>query len=173
MPPWGYAKGSPEILTSPIIGPSIYNFWMPSFNFWVFAILNFTQNKQLFFFGSRPCWAHFGRFGAITPVNNVRESWNFDHRDSSLLYKCHLNNFENLKFLQRQDVPKIWAFRPTLTPIYPLKMAKIKNSHWLTRSIKIISFLFSVKIIISLCTVWAFFGYKRVQGQRSRCHSSG
>ena len=172
MPPWGYAKRSPEILTSPIIGPSIYTFWMPSFSFWVFAILNFTQKKQLFFFGSRPFWARFGRFGAITPVHNVRESWNFDHRDSSLLYKCHLKSFENLKFLQRQDVPKIWAFRPTLTPIYPLKMAKIKNSHWLTRLIKIISFLFSVKIIISLSTVWAIFGYKQAQGQRSRCHSS-
>ena len=123
----------------------------------MFAVLNFTQKKQLFFFVQDPVGPHFGRFGAITPVNNVRLSWNFDHKESSLLYKCHLKNFENLKFLQRQDIRKIWAFGPTLTPIYPQKMAKIRYSHWLSRSIKIISFQFSMKIIISLCTVWDFF----------------
>ena len=30
-----------------------------------------------------------------------------------------LKHFENVKFLQRQDAPKIWVFGPTLTPIYP------------------------------------------------------
>ena len=115
------------------------------------------SEETIVFLCWRPCWAHFGRFGAITPVNNVRLSWNFDHKESSLLYKCHLKSFENLKFLQRQDIPKIWAFGPTLTPIYPQKMAKIRYSHWLSRSIKIISFQFSMKIIISLCTVWVFF----------------
>ena len=47
--PLGCAKGSSEILTQPIIGPFICTFWMPSFSFWVFVILNFTQKKQLFF----------------------------------------------------------------------------------------------------------------------------
>ena len=41
------------------------------------------------------------------------------------MYKCHLKHFKYLKFLQRQDVPKI----PTSTPIYPLKMVKIRNSY--------------------------------------------
>ena len=33
FPQWGCAKGSSEILTQPIIGPSICTFWMPSFSF--------------------------------------------------------------------------------------------------------------------------------------------
>ena len=47
---------------------------MPSFNFWVFAILDFTQKKQLHFFSSGPNWADFGGFGAKPPVKNVRLS---------------------------------------------------------------------------------------------------
>ena len=34
-------------------------------------------------FGSWHCWAQFGGFGAITPVNNIRLSWNFDHKEFS------------------------------------------------------------------------------------------
>ena len=34
-------------------------------------------------FGSWPCWAQFGGFGAITPVNNIRLSWNFDQKEFS------------------------------------------------------------------------------------------
>ena len=59
-----------------------YTFWIPSSSFWVFAILNFTQKKQLFF-GSWPYWAHFDGFWAVTPVSNVKLSWNFDHSESS------------------------------------------------------------------------------------------
>ena len=33
----------------PIIGPATYTFWMPSFSFWVFVILNFSQKKHLLF----------------------------------------------------------------------------------------------------------------------------
>ena len=32
------------------------------------------------YFGSGPNWPILGGLGAITPVNNVRLSWNFDHR---------------------------------------------------------------------------------------------
>ena len=53
-------------------------------------------------------------------------------------------------------------------------MAKIKNNHW---SIQInhnqgpIFYQFLMEIVISLCVIWAFFGYKWAQGQRSRGHS--
>ena len=47
LPPWSWAKESSEILTYYIIGTSIYTFWMPRYGYWVFAILNFTQKKQL------------------------------------------------------------------------------------------------------------------------------
>ena len=47
--PGDCAKVSSEILTQLIIVLSIYTFWMPSFSFWIFAVLNFTQRKQVFF----------------------------------------------------------------------------------------------------------------------------
>ena len=57
------------ILTQPIIGPSIYTFWMSSFSFWVFVILDFSQKNYVFMvqglFGL--IW---GILWAITPVNN-------------------------------------------------------------------------------------------------------
>ena len=62
--------------------------------------------------------------------------------------------------------PTFWVFGPTLTPIYLLKMAKIKNSH---RVIQInqnqgpISFQFSMKTIVAFSSIWAFFGYKWAQ----------
>ena len=44
------------------------------------------------------------------------------------------------------------------TPIYSLKMTKIKNSHWaiqISQNQGPISYQFSMKIIISLCVIWA------------------
>ena len=114
--------------------------------------------EETIFFGSWPYWSHFGGSGATNPVDNVKLSWNFVHGESSELYKCHLKHFENLKFLQRQDVSKIWVFGPTLTPLYPLKMAKMKNSHWainISQNQGSIFYQFSMKIIISLCVIWA------------------
>ena len=39
---WGHVKGLSEILTWPIIGPSIHTYWMPSFRFWVFVVFDST-----------------------------------------------------------------------------------------------------------------------------------
>ena len=39
--------------------------YMPSFSFCVFAVLDFTQKKQLFF-GTGPNWAYFGKFDGNT-----------------------------------------------------------------------------------------------------------
>ena len=40
--------------------------YMPSFSFCVFAVLDFSQKKQLCFFGAGPNWAYFGRFDGNT-----------------------------------------------------------------------------------------------------------
>ena len=70
-------------------------------------------------------------------------------------------HFEKLGFLQRQDVPKIWDFGPTLTPICPLKMVKIKTSYrviQISQNQGLISFQFLMKSIITFCAIWSFFG---------------
>ena len=87
---------------------------MLSVSFLVFAVLDFTQKKQLPFFDL-----------GITPVNKVKLSWNPD--------SCHLEHLEKLQFLQRPmftDKPKVWIFGPTLTPTYPQKMAETKKSKY-------------------------------------------
>ena len=47
-------KGHQKFSHRAIIGPSIYTFWMPSFSFWVFAVLNFLQKKQILGFVHDP-----------------------------------------------------------------------------------------------------------------------
>ena len=46
------------------------------------SVLNFIQQKQLFFV-SWSYWVNFDCFRAIIPLNNVRMSWHFDHEESS------------------------------------------------------------------------------------------
>ena len=94
---------------------------MSSFSFWVFAVLIFTQKKQLRFLVQDPLEHIFGGFGAITQTNNVRLSQHFDRRKSSQSHKRDLKYFETNKFLQGQGVPKVWVFGPIL--------AELKNSH--------------------------------------------
>ena len=53
-------------------------------------------------------------------------------------------------------------------------MAKIKNGHLaiqICQNQGPISFQFSMKIIIPLCAISAFFGYKWAKGKKSRVHS--
>ena len=49
-------------------------FWMPSFNFWIFIVLDFTRKKELLLLFQNPIAATFrrGEVWAITPVNKVR-----------------------------------------------------------------------------------------------------
>ena len=60
-------------------------------------------------------------------------------------------------FTERGNVHKVSVFGPTLTPIYPLKLAKIKNSQLAIQIIQNqspISFQLSVKTIITFCSIW-------------------
>ena len=96
--PCGSVKGLPQILTQPIIGPSMYSFWMQvsSSDYLFFSTLPRRNNNGLFWF--RTQFGHFFIFyfilfiylffhffggmgsvrmvgwGVITPVNNVRLS---------------------------------------------------------------------------------------------------
>ena len=42
---WAAPKDHQKFSLSPLIGPSIYTFWMPSSSFWVLVALDFTQKK--------------------------------------------------------------------------------------------------------------------------------
>ena len=78
------------------------------------------------------------------------------------MYKYYFKHFGKLKFLQRRDIHKVSVFGPTLTPIYPLKMAEIKNSQLTIQIIQNqspISFQISMKTIITFCSIWTFFRY--------------
>ena len=44
-----------------------------------------------------------------------------------------LRIFGKFKFLQKRDIPKVFTFGPTLTPFFPLKMAKIENNKEMKR----------------------------------------
>ena len=61
----------------------------------------------------------------------------------------------NLKY------PKFLVSGPTLTPICPLKMDKIKKSHQviqINQNQDPISFQFSIKAVITFSSLWAFLG---------------
>ena len=58
-------------------------------------------------------------------------------------------------------MPKVWVYGPTLTLLYPLKMAEIKKSHQATQISQYLGptyFLFLMKSIITFCTIWIFSG---------------
>ena len=111
----------------------------------IFLSLFYLEEATIFFSVQDPIGLILVGLGTITPVNNVRLSCNFEYRQSSQFYQCQLNDFVKLEFSQRQDVPK--CFGPTLTPIYPMKMTEIKNSH---RAIQISQNLKSRAYILSI-----------------------
>ena len=80
-----------------------------------------------FYLSSWPNWTNFGSFSNNNSVNNVALSWNFDHRQSSWLSNGYIKDFEKIKFLQILDIPKVYIFGPTLTPIYRLKKSEEEN----------------------------------------------
>ena len=77
--------------------------------------------ETLCIFGLGPNWTHFRVLG----VNN------FSKLQVVLLiaqmpFKAI---WKTIIFTEAEDVPKVWVFGPTLSPVYPLKMTEIKNSH--------------------------------------------
>ena len=144
---------------------------MPSVSFWVFVVLDFIYKKRGFFC-SLPNWTHFCifYFFFILLIFGDGRGWVMGTGDSNSskqhqielkfcpqivleLWKCHK------EFLW---YPKFWVFGANVTPIYLLKIAKIKNSHQviqINQNQDPISFR-SVLLYLSFC-------------QRSRGHSLG
>ena len=127
---------------------------MPSFSFWVFDVLDFTQKKQLYFLVQGPIGPIWG-FGGNNSSKKLQTELSFWPQVALIVVPM---SFET--FLQRQDVPNVWVFCPTLTPIYPLMMVEIKSS---LRAIQIsqnqgpIYFQFLSKTIVTLCSILPFF----------------
>ena len=145
LPPWGCAKASSGILISKYL-PSILSWCQVSASgYLLFSIL--TRRNNCFFGSCRWVWGHYS--SKQRQIELKFWPWGF-FIVVQMLFKAFW------KFLQRQDVPKIRVFGPTLTSIYFLKMAK--NSHWAVRISQNqgpISYQFSMKIIIYLGVIWA------------------
>ena len=125
-----------------------------SFSFRVFAVLNFTQKKQLHFFGSGPNRAHFGGSGGNTSSKERQTELIFWLQVVFIVVQFWFKAFYNL--ILRQGVPKAWAFDPALTIVYPLKTAQIKSTHQaiqINQNKSPISFQFSMKTIATVCSI--------------------
>ena len=104
---------------------------MPSFSFCVFVVLDFTLEKQLFFFYSVPNWAHFVAFWGSNSSKQYQIDLNF--WPQLLLIIAHIPGkiFWKTWILRRQEVPNFWIFDPTLTLICPINIAEVKKSKYL------------------------------------------
>ena len=107
LPPWGCAKASSGILISKYL-PSILSWCQVSASgYLLFSIL--TRRNNCFFGSCRWVWGHYS--SKQRQIELKFWPWGF-FIVVQMLFKAFW------KFLQRQDVPKIRVFGPTLTPIY-------------------------------------------------------
>ena len=81
-------------------------------------------------------WGVGGIWNLIPPPNMVTFCWFFHHRYYSIRQKRIWKIFWELKFLRKQDVPKVYTFDPSLTNRFPLDMAEIEQSKCFNRSRK-------------------------------------
>ena len=86
-------------------------------------------------------------------------------------------------FLGKREIPKVCTFGPTLTPSFPLKMAKIEKTKYLKEKIQSLGYpnngkskpyLFSIvqDFMISFCSILAIFcqkaAWSHVKGPKSK-----
>ena len=112
------------------------------------------------FFGSRSNWNHFRGFGGNDSSKQRQIELKLGPPVVLIVVQLYSKHYGKLEFLQRLDVPKVWVLGPTLTTIYPLQMVEIKNSHQaiqMSQNQGSISFPFSMKAIITFCSIWAIF----------------
>ena len=112
------------------------------------------------FFGSGSNWNHFRGFWGNDSSKQFQIELKFGPQVVLIVVQMYSKHYGILEFLQRLDVPKLWVLGPTLTTIYPLKMVKIKNSHHaiqMSQNQGSIFFPFSMKAIITFCSIWAIF----------------
>ena len=143
---------------------------MPSFSFWVIAVLNFTQKKQLFFWVMTlidPFQWVWGNKSSRQRKTELR----FWPRGVLIAVQMPFKEFWKSQTFTETGCTQTLRFGSTLTPIYPLKMTKMKSSYWAFKIIQNqgpISFHFSVKIIILLCAIWAVFRVQMAPGSKTK-----
>ena len=154
----------PPLLTSPPLWLRqwvIRNSQIAKFQFLCIFCSWLYLEEAIRFFGLGPNCGHFGGFEG----NNSRKQHHTELKFWPLvvfifvqiLYKAF---WKTWIFTEAGDVHKVSVFGPTLTPIYPLKMTQIKNSYLaiqINKNQSPISFQFSMKTIITFCSIWAFF----------------
>ena len=125
------------------------------------------RNKYVFF-GSGPNWAHFWVFGAIIPVKKCQIELKVWPQVLLIVVQMLFESFWKIRIFTETGRTQNLTFWSNSTPIYPLKIAEIKNRHWaiqINQNRGTISFQSLMKTIITFCAIWPFFGYTRAQGQ--------
>ena len=140
---------------------------MPNFIFCVF-VFSTLPRRSTTFFGSRSNWAHFRGFWGNNSSKKQTELKSLPQVVlivAQMLKAC----WKVRLFTETGDVPKDSAFDLTLTPIFYLKMAEIKNNHLaiqICQNQTPISFQLSVKTIITFCSICFFFRVQMGNGPR-------
>ena len=149
---------------------------MPSFSFWVFAVLDFTLKKLQCFFDSGPNWAHFGGFRANNSSKHCQIELKFWPQVVLIVVQMPFKGFWKARiFTENFYCTQSLSFWSDFDPNLPTEHGqKHKNRH---RTIQIsqnqgpTSFQFSMKTIITFCCIWVFFGYWWAHFERSRGHT--
>ena len=126
----------------------------------------FYLEEPLCFWGLGPNCHHFCEFGGNNSSKRHHIELKFWPQVVLIVVQIAFKAFWNTRiFTETGDVHKVSVFGTTLTPIYPLKMTQIKNSHLaiqINQNQSPISFKLLMKTIITFCYIWAFFRYKWV-----------
>ena len=118
--------------------------------------------EALRFFSLGPNCAHFGGFWGNNSSKHIQIEVKFWSQVVLIVVQILIQAFWKIRiFAETGDVHKVSVFGSILTPIYPLKMAEIKNSRLAIQIIQSqspISFQLSMKTIITFCSIWNFPG---------------
>ena len=104
------------------------------------------------FFGSGTYCVYFGGFWGNNSSKQPQIELKCRPQVVLIVAQVPFKAFWKARIFTETGRTKIWVFDPTLTLIYPLKMAKIKNSQWAIQNScnqDSISFQLSMMIIIS------------------------
>ena len=168
LPPWGQRVIRNSHITCNRT-PSIYTFWMLSFSFWVFAVLNFTKKKQLLFWFMTlgPFWWVWGN-NSNKQLQIELKSWPrgvliVAQMPFKAFWKSQIftetGRIQNLRFLSNFD--------PNLPPEDGQNQKKLFSYPDLSNSRPHLLSIF-IENYNFLVRYFHFFGYKWAQSQRSR-----
>ena len=122
---------------------------------------SFSQKKPLFFLAQDLFGPIFGFLGGNNSRIQCLIELKFWSQVVLIVVRMPFKAFWRTQIFTVTRLTKVWVFGPTLTLIYPLKLAKIKNNYQviqISQNQRPNSFQFSIKTVINFCAIWAFSG---------------